>query len=274
MEISEEHREIFRKGSRTYFNSSIFFPKSVRRDVFILYGFVRVADDYVDAIPQKKEEFQNFCSLYRQALSGEKTNDLIIDSFVELMVRKDFKKIWVEDFLHSMEMDLTKKIYDTLEETIEYIHGSAEVIGLFMAKILDLPEESYFAAVRLGRAMQYINFIRDVNEDITLGRRYLPLSGYSLNNLTKEEAMNKKTEFENFIKIQIDQYFDWVKEAESGFKFIPRRYYIPIKTASEMYKWTALQIRENPFIIYDVKVKPSKRRIVLNVLKNSIKIKK
>ncbi|NVM44348.1 MAG: phytoene/squalene synthase family protein [Candidatus Lokiarchaeota archaeon] len=274
MEISRVHRDIFKKGSTTYFNSSIFFPKSVRRDVFILYGFVRVADDFVDAVPQKKEEFLNFCNLYRQSLSGKKTDDFIIDSFAELMERRNFEQIWAEDFLHAMEMDLTKRNYDTLDETIEYMHGSAEVIGLFMAKILDLPEKSYFAAERLGRAMQYINFIRDVKEDNTFGRRYLPLNGYSLNNLTKEEAMKKKTEFERFIKNQIDQYFEWVKEAESGFKFIPRRYYVPIKTASDMYKWTGLQIRNNPFIIYDVKVKPSKRRIILNVLKNSFRIKK
>ena len=86
--------------------------------------------------------------------------------------------------------------------------------------------------------------------------------------------MEKKEEFERFIKDQINQYFEWVKEAESGFKFIPRRYYIPIKTASDMYKWTALQISDNPFIIYDLKVKPSKGRIILNVLKNTFKIKK
>ncbi|MFX0025582.1 MAG: phytoene/squalene synthase family protein [Candidatus Hermodarchaeota archaeon] len=273
MEISKVHREVFKKGSKTYFNSSIFFPKSSRRDVFILYGFVRVADNFVDTIPQKKEDFLNFCNLYRQALSGKKADDIIIDSFVELMERRDFKPIWVDDFLHSMEMDLTKRIYNSLEETLEYIHGSAEVIGLFMAKILDLPEKSYFAAERLGRAMQYINFIRDIKEDIILGRQYLPLSGYSLDNLKKEEAMKNKTEFGRFIKDQINQYFEWVKEAESGFKFIPRRYLIPIKTASDMYKWTALQIRDNPFIIYEKKVKPSKIRIISNVLKNSFKIK-
>jgi phytoene synthase len=92
--------------------------------------------------------------------------------------------------------------------------------------------------------------------------------------LTKEETLNNKTEFERFVRDQIDQYFEWVKEAESGFKFIPRRYYIPIKTASDMYKWTALQIRENPFIVYDKKVKPTKGRIIRSVLKNTFKIKK
>jgi len=264
----EFFKEIFKRGSKTYFNSSIFFPKSVRKDVFILYGFVRVADDFVDNIPQKKEEFYNFCNLYRKALSGEKVDDIVIDSFVDLIHRKDFDPEWVEDFLHAMEMDLTKKTYNTLEETLEYIHGSAEVIGLFMAKILDLPEKSYFAAERLGRAMQYINFIRDIPEDITFGRRYLPIKGFELDSLEKEEAMNKKEEFQRFMNTQINQYVKWVTEAEEGFKFIPRRYLIPIKTASDMYTWTALTIKKNPFIIYEEKVKPSKIRIIMNIMKN------
>jgi phytoene synthase len=270
----EVFKEIFKRGSKTYFNSSIFFPKSVRRDVFILYGFVRVADDFVDTIPQRKEEFYNFCNIYRKALSGEKSNNIVIDSFVDLLHRKNFDLEWVEDFLHAMEMDLTKKTYTTLEETLEYIHGSAEVIGLFMAKILDLPEESYFAAGRLGRAMQYINFIRDVPEDTSFGRRYLPIKGYELESLKKEEILNKKEEFIQFMNAQINRYFKWEAEAERGFKYIPRRYLIPIKTASDMYTWTALMIKKNPFIIYDRKVKPSKFRIIMNIAKNLIWIKR
>ncbi|MBN1801979.1 MAG: phytoene/squalene synthase family protein [Candidatus Lokiarchaeota archaeon] len=274
MSISHIHHTIFKEGSKTYFNSSIFFPKNVRRDVFVLYGFVRVADNYVDAIPQNKEAFLNFCDKYRLSLNGKKSNDIIIDSFVELMRRKQFESIWVDDFLWAMEMDLTKKNYDTLVETLKYIHGSAEVIGLFMAKILDLPERSYFAAERLGTSMQYINFIRDILEDIKLGRRYLPLNGYDLKNLTREETTKNREEFIRFISDQIDLYFKWVKEAENGYKYIPKRYLIPIKTASDMYKWTALKIRENPFIVYDQRVKPSKRRIILEIIKNSIKIRR
>jgi phytoene synthase len=273
-DIQKKFEEIFREGSTTYFNSSIFFPKSVREDVFILYGFVRVADNYVDTIPQQREDFLNFRHLYEEALSGKKVDNFVIEYFVDLMERKDFKPEWVDAFLHSMELDLTKKVYNSLDETLEYIYGSAEVIGLFMAKILDLPEKAYFAAERLGRAMQYINFIRDVKEDIKLGRRYFPLDNYELENLTKEEAMNNKEEFERFIRDQIELYFKWQQEAENGFKYIPRRYWIPIQTASDMYKWTALKIKENPFIVYEEKVKPSKGRIIRAVLKNIFKIRR
>jgi phytoene synthase len=279
MDIPQIYQDIFKAGSTTYFNSSIFFPKDVRLDVFILYGFVRVADDYVDTIPQKREDFLNFCDLYEQAYSGKKVEGdkrdvIIIENFVDLMKRKDFKPEWVDAFLHSMEMDLSKKIYNSLDETLEYIYGSAEVIGLFMAKILELPDESYFAAERLGRAMQYINFIRDINQDMQLGRQYFSLKEYDLKNLTQEEAMAHQEEFKRFLRDKIEQYFGWQEEAEEGFKHIRRRYWIPIKTASDMYKWTANQIKEDPFIVYEEKVKPSKGRIIRSVIKNTFKIRK
>ena len=54
------HYETFRNGSTTYFNSSRFFPETVRRDVFALYGFVRVADNFVDSVPQDADGFYEF----------------------------------------------------------------------------------------------------------------------------------------------------------------------------------------------------------------------
>ncbi|MFW6313891.1 MAG: squalene/phytoene synthase family protein, partial [Spirochaetota bacterium] len=82
MRSTELHREVFRSGSKTYFNSSIFFPPGVRDDVFLLYGFVRVADDYVDSIPQRPEAFARFVEAYRRALAGVPSGDVIIDYFV------------------------------------------------------------------------------------------------------------------------------------------------------------------------------------------------
>jgi phytoene synthase len=45
---------------------------------------------------------------------------------------------------------------------------------------------------------------------------------------------------------------------------------ISIKTASDMYKWTAREIERDPFVVYKKKVKPSTPKIVFNVFTNSI----
>jgi len=276
MQIEQVHYETFKSGSRTYFNSSRFFPEEIRRDVFYLYGFVRKADDFVDAVPQDQEGFYKFREQYRRALegaengSGFRSGDPIIDRFVELSRRRGFDPAWIEAFLRSMELDLFKREYNKLEETLEYIYGSAEVIGLFMSQIMGLPTEAHHSARMLGRAMQYINFIRDIDEDVKLGRRYLPLTGTSLESLEFEYVREHIAEFRRFHHEQIGLYMGWQREAEKGYPFIPYRYLLPIKTAADMYIWTARRIEKNPMLVYEGKVKPAKFRIVLQGLFNAI----
>jgi phytoene synthase len=57
----------FRKGSRTYFTSSLFFPPVIRADVYALYAFVRASDDFEDSVPQDPAGFRAF---RRQAERG------------------------------------------------------------------------------------------------------------------------------------------------------------------------------------------------------------
>jgi len=271
--INKTFYSIFQQGSRTYFYSSLFFPTTVKKDVFELYGFVRKADNHVDKIPQNSAEFYKFKNKYYQAVAGKPSGDVVIDSFVELQNKKQFQQEWVDAFLHSMEMDLTKKTYETLEETIEYIYGSAEVIGLMMSAILGLPKESHIYARYLGRAMQYINFIRDIAEDNTLHREYLPtdeLNEYGLNNLEYKNILNHPEEYIQFIRQQIQRYCEWQDFAEQGYTYIPKRYLISVKTAAEMYHWTAEQIYKNPLVVYQWKVKPLISQIITTTLINLI----
>src|SRR6056297_1923333 len=122
MQIEESHYNTFKTGSKTYFNSSRFFPAELRRDVFYLYGFVRKADNFVDDVPQDPDGFYRFRDAYHRALGnagtdGKLSGDPIIDRFVELQHRKGFDPAWTEAFLKSMEQDLFKREYNTLDET-------------------------------------------------------------------------------------------------------------------------------------------------------------
>lgn len=264
-------RKIFQQGSKTYFNTSLFFPKEVRDKVFTLYAFVRTADNFVDTIPQDAKGFYAFRDAYRKAQAGEPSRDPIIDSFVDLGRSCGFDPEWAEAFLRSMEADLTKKNYDTLEETLEYMYGSAEVIGLFMSRIMDLPPPAHTPARMLGRAMQYINFCRDLAEDKTLGRRYLPLEGANPQIVEEAYARSHPEEFNHFLRTHLERYRTWQAEAIAGYTYIPYRYRIPIRTAADMYFWTADQIEKTPIVVFERKVKPSRGRIILRLLWNALR---
>jgi 15-cis-phytoene synthase len=268
--MSKELEQIFKKSSKTYFTASLFFPPAVRKDVIRLYAFVRIADDFVDTVPSDPVGFLDFANRYRKGMLSGPTNDLIIDAFVDLAKRYCFDPAWAETFLQSMEWDLYKGRYRTMEELIEYMDGSAEVIGLFMARILGLPAKADSFARMQGRAMQLINFIRDINEDNLLGREYLPAENRREGLLCENTAKMFAGEFQRYIRNLLQTYRIWQREAEAGYKYIPRRYLIPIKTAADMYLWTAQVIEKDPFVVYKRKIKPSKSIIIGKGLLNSI----
>ena len=267
MDIEELHRTIFRGGSRTYYNSSLLFPRAVRRDVFTLYAFVRVADNLVDDQPVVPEEFRAFRERWRAAQKGTPTGDWVIDPFVELSRRKGFDPQWTEDFLAVMEGDLDCKPCDSLDDVLRYTWGSAEVIGLFMLKVLDLPDDARPTACLLGRSMQFINFLRDVAEDHALGRRYLPLEG-ALPDLTPETAQADPEAFRSFLRSWTQVYRQWQEGGQDGYHYLPWRYRLAVKTASDLYNWTARQIEKDPMEVWNRKIKPSKARVLATALGN------
>ena len=79
-------------------------------------------------------------------------------------------------FLRSMAMDLTVTRYETYADLLDYMEGSAAVIGAMMLPLLGARDQAAALgpARELGRAFQLTNFIRDVAEDLRRGRVYLP----------------------------------------------------------------------------------------------------
>lgn len=256
---SGEETRIFKNASRTFYFASNFFPRSARDDIFTLYAFVRSADDYVDCVPQDREGFERFTDELWDSYARGTSENRIIDGFVKLCARAAIERSWVDAFVQAMESDFEKREYRTLKDTEHYMYGSAEVIGLMMVRILDLPEKSVPYARSLGRAFQYINMIRDVSEDLSLGRRYLPLSEmkrYGLESLEHRYVLENEGAFRLFIHAQLAHYERWLRQARSGFMYLPRRSRVAIETASRLYSWTAQVIKNDPLCVYDRKVRP------------------
>lgn len=274
--------EIFKTSSTTFFFASLFFPKDIKERVFDLYAFVRLADNFVDAVPQQPQKYFQFKEAYYKIISGSVAsnqlpkNELeVITNFVKLQKEYEFEQSWIDVFFESMEMDLNGHDYQTLADVQKYIYGSADVIGLFMSSIIKLNSKALPYAEKMGSAFQYMNMIRDIAEDLTFNRRYIPYSSlqqFGLNSLEETEARSKPEQFKNLIANEIKQYRIWKQEAEQGFKYIPARYLVAIKTAADMFDDTIRIIENNPFIIYQEKVKPTKFKVMITGLKNIITI--
>lgn len=281
--MASREQRIFQQGSTTYYWSSKFFAPEVRDDVFRLYSFVRVADDYVDSVPPRPGDFRSLRVATEQALIDSKfdprpaesdtTDQRVVKNIVAVSRKYDFEPAWTSAFLDAMESDLHRHQFGTVDDSLAYVYGSAEVIGLMMAKVMGLPKESYEAAMLQGRAMQWINFVRDVAEDTAMGRCYFPsedLERFGLPDLKPETARLNEQQFSDFMRYQIARYRAWQEAATEGYAYIPYRSRIPLKTAASMYDWTAKQIAYDPLIVYVRKVKPSKSLVIATAAKSAL----
>lgn len=256
---------IFKKGSVTFFTASLFFPSKVRAEVFKLYAFVRVFDDFVDNIPQQEKEYFDLKAVYLKALNGTLAGNSVVDNFVALQKLRQFPQDQIDAFFSAMEEDLTGTSYESLADTERYMYGSAEVIGLLMARIMQLPAESYHYSQMLGKAFQYMNFLRDIDEDCLLGRTYIPrsvLQDFGFVALNKEVAHANPDNFKAMMRSEIKRYRTWMAEARAGFHYIPKRYRVAIEAASDMFDYTIDIIEQNPLAVFKNKIKPPRYKII------------
>lgn len=174
------------------------FAPSIRPHIYVIYGFVRYADEIVDSFEgyNQKELFHDFVEDYKKSLDRKISLNPIINAFQEVVHNYNLHT-YADDFLKRMEADLYVTDYTTKEAYENYIYGSADVVGLMCLRVFVNNDETKFNALKdsarhLGSAFQKINFLRDIKDDMEqLGRSYFPnLSNNILNNATKEEIID------------------------------------------------------------------------------------
>jgi phytoene synthase len=177
----ERCRDLHREHGRTYYLATRLLPAWKRRHVHALYGFTRYADEIVDRTESRPSAeraaiLTEWSDRFLAGLRGEPTDDALLPAVLHTIAVFDLDLDDFAKFLRSMTMDLTVTGYPTYDDLLEYMDGSAAVIGTMMLPILGSsdPVAAREPARQLGFAFQLTNFIRDVAEDLERGRVYLP----------------------------------------------------------------------------------------------------
>jgi 15-cis-phytoene synthase len=198
-----------------------FFSKKFHDPIYAIYGFVRFADEIVDSFHgfDKPKLLQRFSEDTFQAIEEGISLNPILNNFQATVNKYKIDRELIELFLRSMEMDLTKKVYETADEYKEYILGSADVVGLMCLRVFCEGNEEKFQelkprAMRLGSAFQKINFLRDLKADhYGLGRTYFP--GVNMDQFDEAE----KRKIEDDIQKDFDEALIGIRQLPKGAKF-------------------------------------------------------
>ncbi len=270
--LQESYQECKRLNSlhgKTYYLATLLLPKNRRPYVHALYGFARYADEIVDDLastlsPQEKADaLRAWSTGVLEDLKKGTSTDHIGRALVDTARKFDIPHQHFVDFLHSMEMDLTVTEYQNYDALLEYVYGSAAVIGLEMVPILGYSDQRAFeAAKKLGIAFQLANFIRDVSEDLDRGRVYLPLD--ELARFGVDRAMLERRvltpEIVEALKFQIARVRSLQEEANVGIAYLDKTSRPCIRAASELYCGIVDEVEAIGYDVFNKRAKTSTGR--------------
>jgi 15-cis-phytoene synthase len=254
---------------KTYYLATLLLPKSKRPFVHALYGFARYADEIVDdlestlTIEEKAEALKSWGEGVLADLRIGASKDAIGMALADTVSRFNIPIAHFEAFLHSMTMDLTVSEYQSYDDLMEYVYGSASVIGLQMVPILGaLSPDAYPLAEKLGTAFQLANFIRDVSEDLERGRIYLPIEELNAHGVTYEMLNDRVVtpQIRSALKEQIERVRRLQREADDGIRYLDPTSRPCIEAASELYCGIVDEVEKIDYQIFTERATTSKIR--------------
>ncbi|WP_246945022.1 phytoene/squalene synthase family protein [Bacillus pinisoli] len=261
-----ECENLMKKGSASFYEAFRFLPSPRKEAVYVIYAFCRLIDDAVDDpehSPFTLEELEDHFQHLEQAEGHFIWPSLrwLFDSF----------PLSKEPFLKQMSgqrMDLTLTHYQTMEQLEVYCEKVAGSVGEMLLPVLhDSPTLAVQqAGIQLGKAMQIVNIIRDVGEDLNRGRRYIPeewMATYQYSH-TEFEEMNVNFTFKKMINGLMDLAWSWFEEGLSDIDSYPSESAFSIKLASNYYAAIMEVVKHNEYQVY------TKRAIVSDKKKKAI----
>lgn len=179
-------RHFTNSRATNFYYSFLVLPPEKRRAIEAVYHFARRGDDAADdhsdsaaasAAIDTCRKLLDLC--YTE--DGARAHRPELRALSEAIRRFSIPRQPFEDLILGLEMDWRMDHaglrYETFEELETYCYRVASTIGLIAIEIFGYknPQTREYA-VNLGKALQLVNILRDVQADARRGRIYLPAS--------------------------------------------------------------------------------------------------
>lgn len=210
MDLNASYAEcarVTRNEARNFYFAFLSLPRRQRLAVYALYAFCRELDDVADTAPSaeryplkekrvegallsaevapadpRRAEIAALRERLAAAAEGRPETDRDL-ALADAIARYGVDRDDVVQILDGVEMDLDLEWMETDSELEAYAYRVASAVGLATLPILtdgvpptDAMREK---AVSLGLGMQFVNVLRDVDEDLARGRIYLSREAFA-----------------------------------------------------------------------------------------------
>ena len=265
-ENPSRHVSLLTRRSRSnFYYSFLLLPRPQREAIFTVYAFCRTVDDAVD-VERDPIVQRRLLQAWREDLGrcfGGAPVHPVARGLAEVVTAFRIPRVYLEEILNGLEMDITKNRYETFEELRPYCYRVASVVGLTCLRLFGCREgEADEYAVNLGLALQLTNIIRDIRSDAERGRIYLPRQemvrfGYSEEDLLASRYTPAFVALMAYQGARAREHFD---RARAAFPREARRRLVAAEVMGGIYRWLLSTIEVQRYHVFDGPIRVSTAR--------------
>jgi 15-cis-phytoene synthase len=244
-----------RVHARSFAFAARFLPAATRPDVYTLYAFCRTVDDLVDEPPpgmrphhvrRQLEEWQRWLGETPVPANGSD----MTTALAQVVNRHRIPQQHLIELVEGCKSDLDQPNFEEFDELRRYCYQVGSTVGLAMCPILRVSEARGLACARdLGIAMQLTNVIRDVREDVHMGRHYLPASELRAYGC-RVEAPNRGGDLPTLIRFQSDRARQYYEAGREGIRWVHPTAQFAIGLAATLYEAILDKIAQQRYDVY------------------------
>lgn len=215
-----------RQQAANFYYGMKLMPEPKRSAMYALYAYLRLVDDIADddagrSPEQRRADLADWQRMTHEAIAGRvhsvRVDDprrLLWPAFAAMVRRYRVPTHLFDDAIAGQLQDLEFTGFDTFQELQQYCYRVAGVVGLASLHIWGFEggEATEQMAIDRGLAFQLTNILRDLREDASRHRLYLPRAELSAAGVTEDDlARGAGDHLRDFLTAQIARaqaYYD------------------------------------------------------------------
>jgi phytoene synthase len=195
-------RAIARREAKNFYYAFVALPAPRRNAICAIYAFMRKADDLADDESLSRDERRHslaaWLAEWRAVCQGGFTADPAFLAVRDCTARFHIPLELLDELVTGVTMDLDQAAtdspgtYATFADLYRYCYLVASVVGLVCIRIFGYSDpRAEKLAEETGIAFQLTNILRDVAEDASRNRVYLPLDDLAAHNVTLDALLRR-----------------------------------------------------------------------------------
>jgi 15-cis-phytoene synthase len=246
---------ITRQASSNFYYAFMLLPLERRRALYAVYAFCRFVDDIADddTIKNPAEMLTRWRDELRNVFDGIPVRP-VSRALADNIARFNIPRRYFDEVIDGVEMDLSRRRYETFDELSLYCRRVASAVGLICIEIFGYrnPATRVYAE-KLGLAFQLTNIIRDVREDAERGRIYLPLEDLRRFGVTEAELIDGvyNDRFRALMAFEAERARDYYREAAHALPAGDRPSMLSAEAMRLIYSALLEQIVRSDYRVFD-----------------------